>query len=128
GEAASNVSFLRIFYAILALGLALETAMHPEVLVRMATDRVLNALVGQCRVGDIISAGIVLQHGLKIDVVVKAVGTAEMAERHHCGAGLLCKTSGCCDGGGWCTEKGREYALFAPIILIRRIPDNAIGF
>src|SRR5690606_27949356 len=102
--------------------------MHPEVLVWMATDRVFNALVGQCCVGDIISAGVVLQHGLKIDVVVKAVGAAEVAERHHGGAGLLGQTSGCCDGGGWRTEKGREYALFSPIILIRGIPNDAIGF
>src|SRR5690606_27266977 len=87
-----------------------------------------NAQVSAGGICYLIAAGVVVQHRLKIEVVMPATFAAEMAERYHGSASFLGNPCGGCDGCCRDAKKRCKDTVLAAVILIGGIPDDPVGF
>lgn len=101
--------------------------MHPQVLVRLAADFPLDGLVDEGGVGQVVARREVLQCRVEVNVIARFVVPAEVTERYHGTAAALGNAGGGGNTAGRNAEEGREYDALAAIVLVRGVPDRAIG-
>ncbi len=117
---------LAVKIRIVAVGPGLEAAMHPQVLVRLAADFLLDGGVHAGCISQFVAGGEIFQCRVEVDVVAGTILPAEVTERHHRAPTAL-GNAGCGgDGARGDAEEGREDYALATVVLVRGVPDRAV--